>query len=331
MAEFADAAPSSPEDNLRKYVAIEKAYVDDRWADVLQRGEALLESLEDDDRELRQRVELLMAHTHLYGFGDRDSAEDLYRSVLESKAAAALRQIADQGLQHCNMPLQREAQPTDSEPPEDSISPEPSPILDSDPLPRPVAAPLQVGDEAVAHEYLAAPATARNVSTPPAEPSLEPVMPWLTEEPFQQQPWQQQTAPQSGEWLARERSPEPWDDAPATDEPEELLASQQESPPQTRATNQPAMPDWSPTASTFAPPPFLIPDVIEEPEMIEVHQTDPFLAEQIDLRESAPLAVMPAMEIDLDENLDKNEIPQTDAAFAEDPELLKGLLRVMLR
>jgi hypothetical protein len=327
MAEFADAAARGPEDNVREYAAIEKAYVDDRWADVLRRGEELLNSLEDDDRELRQRVELLMAHTHLYGYGDRDSAEDLYRSVLESKAAPALRQIADQGLQHCNMPLRRAAPTTDNEPPEDSFNPEPSQILDADPFSPPVAAPLDVDVEAVAQEYLAAREMARNEPSPPAEPSPDPVMPWLMEQPAQQQAWQRQSAPESGEWLARERSPEPWDDAPATDEPAESLASQQESPPQTRETIQAAKQDGLPASSRATPPSFLIPDVIEEPEMIEVHQADPSLAERIDLMEAAPLAEMPAMEIDLD----GKKIPQPDTAFAEDPELMEGLLRVMIR
>jgi hypothetical protein len=56
--------------------------------------------------------------------------------------------------------------------------------------------------------------------------------------------------------------------------------------------------------------PALIPEVIEEPELIEVHQADPALAEELELKEPTPL---------LGSNEEDGE---------EDLELRKGLLRV---
>jgi hypothetical protein len=54
----------------------------------------------------------------------------------------------------------------------------------------------------------------------------------------------------------------------------------------------------------------LIPEVIEEPELIEVHQADPNLAEELELKEPSPQRTSDWREDD------------------EDPELRKGLLRV---
>lgn len=264
MAEFADtAANNDPEDHVRLYTAIEKAYVDDRWPEVLEQGRALLARLAADEDELRQRLHLLMAHTHLYGYGDRKAAADLYRAVLASEAGPSLRQIADQGLQQCNLPLQREPQASPSEQPAASSMPATTPKPNPEQLPQPQGDPLEDGDGVSRRESL----ETLGMAVEGTASTVQPVMPWLREE--------------SGQ-------------------PSEL-----------------------PTASST---PSLIADVIEEPELLEVHQADPALAEEYELTETGALAEMPALALSRVE-----EIPAADPGFEEDPELLQGLLRVVIR
>ncbi len=221
MAEFAAAG-----DPTQQYTAIEKAYCEDRWSDVLEQGERLLARLPGDDLGLRQRLQLLMAHTYLYGFSDRTSAADLYRAVEASQAESALRQIAAQGLQQCSVPVQ---------PPADA-------------LPQPAeAAPLLEETGPSLHEAALA-----------LSQSETPVMPWLDTQP------------------AGDNPPAPLAESPAT-----------------------------------AAEPALIPEVIEEPELIEVHQADPNLAEELELEAPPP-------------RLGSQE--EED----EDLELRQGLLRVQI-
>jgi hypothetical protein len=262
MAEYADAAANHPEDHARLYAAIEKAYVDDRWPEVLEQGRALLTSLEADDLELRQRLQLLMAHTHLYGYGDRNAAEDLYRAVLASKAGPSLRQIADQGLQQCNLPLQREPQTAPNEQPSASVMPATTPTANLEQLPQPVADPLEDGDGPSLRESLEALGMAMDGTTT----TVQPVMPWLMKEP-----------------------------------------EQPSAPPAEESTSS------------------LIPDVIEEPELIEVHQADPSLVEEYELTETRTMADPSALKISKEEG-----IPALDPGFEEDPELLQGMLRVVI-
>ncbi|MEB3322876.1 MAG: hypothetical protein VKI81_08625 [Synechococcaceae cyanobacterium] len=77
-----------------------------------------------------------------------------------------------------------------------------------------------------------------------------------------------------------------------------------------------AMP-WLQGRGSQAP---LVPEVVEEPELIEVHQADPGLAEDLDvpLRAVAPAPSAPPA------------AAATPEARAEDPELLRGLLRVVM-
>jgi hypothetical protein len=301
MAEFSDSPAISTEDHVRLYTSIEQAYVEDRWADVLEQGHTLLASLEADDVELRQRLQLLMAHTCLYGYGDRDSAEDLYRAVLTSKAEPSLRQIADQGLQQCDRPLQREPREAVFDPPMATAIPTTEPKLDPELLPRPVAAPLHDGNAPSLHDSLEALGMAEGESNRPRASSgsgetVSPVTPWLTTEPSS-------PAPQA--------SPEP--------SPETGLSLREFA----------TVPNGS-AAPAAAESSTLIPDVIEEPELIEVHQADPSLAEEFELTETGSLtgalAEMPAMAMPVG-----GETVMEDAGFVEDPELLAGLLKVVIR
>ena len=130
-----------------RYAAIEAAYCDDRWQDVLTQGRKLLEDLGPEDEALatalRQRLHLLMAHTHLHGLGDRDTAEDLYRQVLNTaNAEPALRRSAEEGLQQCARPTIRPATATEDAP-SAVAPPTPAPAPSTEPpFPEPVAPPL---------------------------------------------------------------------------------------------------------------------------------------------------------------------------------------------
>jgi hypothetical protein len=220
MAEFAD-----PSDLSGRYAAIEQAYCEDRWSDVLGWGQSLLQEVSEGKDAtslgLRQRVQLLMAHTHLYGFGDRDAAESLYRTVLEGSAEPALRRGAEEGLLQCDLPVRPpEAMAEDS--PGTSVLEEPG-------------------------------------SPPPAATSSQ------------------------------------------------------------RASSQaPAMP-WLGSGQTA-----LVPEVVEEPELIEVHQADPALAEEIELVERqrlAPVAPLARQSV---------ASPAGAPQDGQDSELVRGLLRVVI-
>ena len=108
MAESADR--SNP---INSYGAIEKAYCADQWDEVIDQGQSLLQEISHSSAPvpegLKERVQLLMAHAHLYGFNERDAAEDLYNAVFHSRAEVALRQIAEQGLLQCIAPQQGQA------------------------------------------------------------------------------------------------------------------------------------------------------------------------------------------------------------------------------
>lgn len=194
MAEAAE--PSGPiELAIERYGAIEQAYRDQVWPTVLQEGRKLLDDLAGGSdrisKGLRQRLLLLLGHTHLHGLGDRAAARDFYGTVLTEDAEDSLRLIAQEGLQQCESPLEPEG-------------------------PEPPLAPMEVA------------------------PEQAPAMPWLE-------------------------------------------------------------------ASGVGP---LIPEVVEEPELIELHQADPTRAEEVEV---------------------KVRSTEESVGDREDQDLRRGLLRVVLR
>ena len=222
----------------RRYSAIEEAYCDDRWSEVLERGQALRDdlasSLDPTLVGLRQRVELLLAHSHLYGLGDRKAARHLYESVLNGQAEATLTESARQGLELCH-------------PPEEPVAPaEPSP-----------ATATTAGATTV--DLL----TSRKDAVSPSEP--EPAMPWAS-------------AGMGATSAAPITAPEP--------------------------------------AGVDSPDNRLVAEVVEEPELIELHQSDPTMAEELELEER-PLGESPSGPAEGDSR--------------DDAELFAALLRVEIR
>ena len=324
MAEFADMG-----DATERYAAIERAYCDDRWPVVIDQGGRLLSQLGPEDGGLRQRLQLLMAHSYLYGFGERDAAEDLYRAVLESKAEASLRQIAAQGLEQCDKPPQPAGSPAIA-----AWSPDPAPVAPPQPplkpedLPQPASAPSLEDDGGPSlHDSV----QALIPSVPPQAPPPQggtPVMPWL----------------ETGSAAAGGTAPA--STAGATAGPGTPANLPWERPPQ-------------PSESTRGPrPPERIEaELIDEPELVEVHQADPRLAEEIDLLDMASLAASPPpgdppdapgeleppMEQEPPADLETPTLTATpadplataaslleleDDGLADDAELRRGLLRV---
>ena len=249
-------AETSANDAAQRYAVIEQAYSREKWATVLADGEELLQELGPSDNPqltgLKLRLQLLLGHTQLYGYGDKAAAAGYYGTVAEQSSEAALTRIAEQGLKQCA--IDEAAAPTTLPAIAGNVAPTPGFLAEGAPGPA---------------------ASAQAVTGPAA--------PWLT------------TAAAAAAAVAAATPAPAADPAPAA--AEEGPASG------TNAT--PAAP-WS--------EPSLIPEVVEEPELIELHQADPALAEDVELswqEESSPATVAPM--------------------DTEDEELLSGLMLVRVR
>ncbi|MFM7394778.1 MAG: hypothetical protein ACKO22_10550 [Cyanobium sp.] len=247
------AEPHEQEAAADRYAAIEAAYCDDCWQDVLTQGRKLLEDLgaEDDAlaTALRQRLHLLMAHTHLHGLGDRDTAEELYRQVLNTaNAEPALRRSAEEGLQQCARPNGRPATATEDAP-SAVAPPTPAPAPSTGhPFPEPVAPPLAL-DPAVPFSTGTGSSGTGSIQAA--------ATPWLQANP---------------------ETPAAAVPAEKTDAKAPALES---APTSTPITSTPTTP--SPSAA-----PSLMAEVVEEPELLDVHRADPLRAEEIELELREP-------------------------------------------
>ncbi|MEX0588527.1 MAG: hypothetical protein WD136_04655 [Cyanobium sp.] len=93
---------SSPESLQQRYEAIERVYSERQWDNVARMSETLLLELPDEaSHPLRQRLQLLLGHTYLYGYQDATTATGFYNRVRAATSEAVLRDIADQGLEQC--------------------------------------------------------------------------------------------------------------------------------------------------------------------------------------------------------------------------------------
>lgn len=233
-------AETSANDAAQRYAVIEQAYSREKWDTVLGDGGELLQELQQSDNPqltgLKLRLQLLLGHTQLYGYGDKAAAAGYYGTVAERSSEAALTRIAEQGLKQCAI---------DETPAEGAAGP----------------------------AVTALPVTAQAVNGPAA--------PWLT------------TAAAAAATPAAIPAP----------------AADLEGAPAGDAAAA------SPAAAAAAPwsEPSLIPEVVEEPELIELHQADPALADDVELswQEPAPATAAPANK--------------------EDEELLSGLMLVRVR
>jgi hypothetical protein len=93
---------TSPHSLQQRYEAIERVYSERQWDDVARLSEELLLELPNEPSDpLRQRLQLLLGHTYLYGYEDRATATGFYSRVRAATQEPVLRDIADQGLEHC--------------------------------------------------------------------------------------------------------------------------------------------------------------------------------------------------------------------------------------
>ena len=93
---------TSPHSLQQRYEAIERVYSKRQWDDVATLSEELLLELPNEPADpLRQRLQLLLGHTYLYGYEDRATATGFYSRVRAATQEPVLRDIADQGLEHC--------------------------------------------------------------------------------------------------------------------------------------------------------------------------------------------------------------------------------------
>jgi hypothetical protein len=260
----------------QRYGQIEEAYRQQEWSIVMDQGQTLLADLENQPEAgagLKPRLQLLMAHSLLYGFNDTLMAEDLYTRVAGDSSESELQPVAEAGIHNCRA---NRAQRRENE----------------------ARAQAEAAQRRKAEQEELTSATANRDQSQPASPvpgagagSPGPVMPWLT-----------QTAADSA------------------------LVSQ----------------DWAPLGET------LIPEIVDEPELLELHQTGSSLAEEVDLM------VRERLGVGLAELGDPNRHSIESVAFAEqaasaekaqqagepakvsaqaegeDDDLMAGLLRVVL-
>ncbi|MEB3360562.1 MAG: hypothetical protein VKI42_00365 [Synechococcaceae cyanobacterium] len=261
---------------LDRYAAIEAAYRSGDWDTVLEQGTVLNRKLARvggaNAQALRQRLELMLAHTHLYGFGDAESAQGHYQALLNQPVEASLRQMAEEGLQQCRNRIAATASGSGD----------------------PATTTVDPGDGAAAQEP-------PNPSEPQKAAAAEP-------------------------WLA------------------DLNANLSSTDNNNRQPTNPFDRSSDSRAETKGPNPgdTLIPEVIEEPELLEVHQADSRLAEEVDLTPEPSMAttvltsLAAAAQAELSgtsAELGEEEFGNVDAAPAAeepDPELLACLRLVRL-
>jgi hypothetical protein len=225
---MANPMPSPAESSqLDFYAAVEAAYRSGDWDTVLEQGMELNRRLARSGgpnvQALRQRLELMLAHTHLYGFGNAEAAQRHYQSLLYQPVEASLRQMAEDGLKQCSDRIAAAA--------------EGSGVTETSPIDLSERQTFQGSEEPRASESEGSRAA----------------QPWLDD----------RNAYRASSGKA---NPQP---STTTDEPSKSSAEPQREMPAT--TNGLAL------AET------LIPDVIDEQELLEIHQADPSLADEIEL------------------------------------------------
>jgi hypothetical protein len=260
----------SSQDDL--YATVEAAYRNGDWKAVLEQGTVLNRRMARaagaNVQALRQRLELMLAHTHLYGFNDPESAQIHYQELLNQPLEASLRQMAEDGVKQCRDRLVATASGSDDQDTATADQREGEMALDSD----------QASDL---------------TGSMAAEPWLE-------------------------DLTAKSAS------ADSTIPP--ATTGKSSNPSADRQSGTSAAAHDLDAAET------LIPDVIDEPELLEIHQADPDLADEVVLNPQpkplASLAEAAKAEVNgAEPGFDFNAAP---AGEEPDPDLLACLRLVRL-
>lgn len=100
-----------------RYAAIERAYGEGRFSDALQGAEALLHELQasasgPESETALSRLQLLTGHIHLYGLGQPQDAQAYYQAVAGGTAPSTLVDLAQAGLQRCQLQPAAQEEPS---------------------------------------------------------------------------------------------------------------------------------------------------------------------------------------------------------------------------
>jgi hypothetical protein len=94
---------------------IERLYSERQWDIVIRLSEELLLDLPGEPANpIRQRLQLLLGHTYLYGYQDSTTAAGFYSRVRAATEDPMLRDIANQGLELCTRQAASAAKPLKS-------------------------------------------------------------------------------------------------------------------------------------------------------------------------------------------------------------------------
>ena len=106
---------ASPNSLQQRFGDIERLYSERQWDVVIRLSEELLLELPGDPANpLRQRLQLLLGHTYLYGYQDSTTAAGFYSRVRAATEDPMLRDIANQGLELCTRQAAPPAKPLKS-------------------------------------------------------------------------------------------------------------------------------------------------------------------------------------------------------------------------
>jgi hypothetical protein len=315
------APPPLANDPGERYAELERAYTEDRWPDVLEQGGQLIADLSNDPMaaDLASRAHLLLGHAHLYGLRDPAAALPHYLALLAGPADPDLRRIAEDALPYCQSTVEPAA-PTAEAGTAGAVA------LDSD------------SSEAAAGLFTTATATdATTAAAAAASPMVaQELAPWAAIEPTAE-PVGDQIVDSQGQWIPRagiapegiKKAATPWLDAPIRLEE----ANSQEKPNQTEVGGLLAPPG---SANREVVPKLEV-EVVEEPELVEVAQADPSLAEELEIeltrikerRAYRPVDASATQELATAAPAVESALEDPDHLM-EDPELLAGLLRVVV-
>jgi hypothetical protein len=291
-------SPLANDPSSRRYSELERAYTEDRWPDVLEQGGQLIADLTNDPdpvtADLASRAHLLLGHAHLYGLRDPAAALPHYQALLAGSADPDLRRIAEEALPYCQSTVEPAA-------PEAAAG-----VFATAPATATDATAAAAASPTVAQELFP-----RTVIEPTAEPLGDQIL-----------DTQGQWIPQAGTAAAAiTEAATPWLDGPIR--LEQAIT--------TKGGGMLAAPGT--TIGELVPS--LEVEVVEEPELMEVAQADPSLAEELEIeltrirerRASHRGGGTATEELATPAPADSLEEPDD---LMEDPELLAGLLRVVV-
>jgi hypothetical protein len=297
-----------------RYAELERAYTEDRWPDVLKQGGQLIADLSNEPNhgtaDLVSRAQLLLGHAQLYGLRDPAAALPYYQAVLAGPAGPDLRRIAEEALPSCQPAVAPAAAPAEA--------------LSTD------AVALESASSRAAAEMVTPATSAEANADAAASPAVaQGSSPWSTIEPTAE-PLGDKIIDADGPWFPRAGTAAAAITEPAT--PWLDQTTHLEKPAQSEVGGMLAAPGTTIRENV----PSLEVEVVEEPELVEVAQADPSLAEELELeltrireRRAARRDNGPATEVLLSPTPASSLEDQDN--LMDDPELLASLLRVVVR